>query len=163
MRGSSSSLDWLSNFAIGNSVAGCFWHAGFESAVNEVYSDLSRIVANDFTNTTFVVTGHSRGAAVANLLEVKLFDAKVPTQNVYGYNFACPDVAAGLPTGWNWLGEHNNIFNIGNAPDPVSVVPGVFGSAFLSVIPGTTWGKFGQSRWFSKNWNNLSETTLEPV
>lgn len=161
VRGSSSSLDWLSNFAIGNSVAGCFWHAGFESAVNEVYSDLSRIVANDFTNTTFVVTGHSRGAAVANLLEVKLFDAKVPTQNVYGYNFACPDVAAGLPTGWNWLGEHNNIFNIGNAPDPVSVVPGVFGSAFLSAIPGTTWGKFGQSRWFSKNWNNLSETTLD--
>jgi len=160
VRGSSSGLDWLSNFAIGNAVAGCYWHAGFESAVNEVYSDLAKFVGS-YSNTTFVITGHSRGAAVANLLAVKLFDAKVPKKDVYGYNFACPDVAAGLPTGWNWMGEHNNIFNIGNAPDPFSVVPGAIGSVFLSAIPGTTWGKFGQSFWFSKDWSSLYETSLD--
>lgn len=161
IRGSSTSLDWLSNFAMGSAVAGCFWHAGFESATNKVYNDLTRLLDNDLTNTTFVVTGHSRGAAAANLLEVKLFNAGVAQNNVYGYNFACPDVATGLPTGWNWMGEHNNIFNIGNAPDPVAVIPGVLGSIVASAIPGSSWGKFGQSRWFSNDWNSLDETTLD--
>ena len=161
IRGSSSNLDWLSNFAMGSAVAGCFWHAGFESAADKVYKDLNRFVDNNLSNTIFVVTGHSRGAAAANLLEVKLFNAGVAQENVYGYNFACPDVATGLPTGWNWMGEHNNIFNIGNTSDPVSVIPGVLGSIVAAAIPGSSWGKFGQSRWFSEDWSSLDKTTLD--
>lgn len=160
VRGSSTKLDWLSNCALGSQIAGGSWHAGFESAVNEVYSSLTSFMGGNLNNAAYVVTGHSRGAAVANLLEIKLFEAKVASAKVYGYNFACPDVARALPTMWNWLGEHNNMFNIGNAPDPVTMVPGAYGQAF-SIIPGTSWGKFGQSRWFSTDWNNLSETTLD--
>lgn len=161
IRGTTTDYEWLSNVQLGGSVLGCFWHAGFESAANAVYDSLYDFLQGNLSDTTFVITGHSRGAAAANLLEVKLFNAKVKNKDVYGYNFACPDVATGLPTGWNWLGEHNNIFNIGNAPDPVSVVPGALGSVFLSKIPGTSWGKFGQSRWFSRDWGNLSETELD--
>ncbi len=155
VRGSSSSFDWLSNFNVGVGS----WHMGFESAVNEVYDSLADFMGGNLNGATYVVTGHSRGAAVANLLEIKLFEAKVAREKVYGYNFACPDVARAIPTMWNWLGEHDNMFNIGNAPDPVTMVPGVLGGS-IGFIPGTTWGKFGQSRWFSKDWNNINEIAL---
>ncbi len=157
IRGSSSTLDWISNFTLGRNGS---WHAGFEAAVNEVYDSLISFMDGNLNGATYVVTGHSRGAAVANLLEIKLFEAKVANEKVYGYNFACPDVARAVPTMWNWLGEHNNMFNIGNAPDLVTMVPGAYGQ-IISAMPGTTWGKFGQSRWFSKDWNNSSEITLD--
>lgn len=59
------------------------------------------------------------------------------------------------------MGEHNNIFNIGNTSDPVSVIPGVLGSIVAAAIPGSSWGKFGQSRWFSEDWSSLDKTTLD--
>ena len=150
-------LDWLSNLEIGPVASiGCAWHAGFMEAADEVFGRLRTFVGNDFSNTIFAVTGHSRGGATANLLEIRLFENKVPQENVYGYNFACPDVATGYPMVWNWSGEHNNMFNIAAAGDPVSVLPG----KLITLLPGTSWGKFGESRWFASNWNNLMETTL---
>lgn len=137
------------------------FHTGFADAAKEVYTNLEEeIGAENLSSTKFVITGHSRGAAVANLLEIKLSEIGVSNKNVYGYNFACPDVAVGLPTRWNWMGEHNNIFNINNAPDPISMVPGVIGGT-INPIPGTSWGKFGQSFWFARNWSNLDELTLD--
>lgn len=151
-------LDWLSNLEIGPVASiGCAWHAGFMEAADEVFGRLRTFVGNDFSNTIFAVTGHSRGGATANLLEIRLFENKVPQENVYGYNFACPDVATGYPMVWNWSGEHNNMFNIAAAGDPVSVLPG----KLITLLPGTSWGKFGESRWFASNWNNLMETTLD--
>ncbi len=160
IRGTITSYENWSNLDIGSSVLGCFWHKGFEVAANAVYNDLKNFTGGTFENTTFVITGHSRGGATANLLEVLLFNNKVANADVYGYNFACPDVATGLPTGWNYFGEHNNIFNIGNAPDFISVVPGELGTVLIDILPGTTWGKFGRSFWFSKDWNDPEETRL---
>lgn len=71
--------------------------------------------------------------------------------------YACPDVATGVGTSWNWLGEHNNIFNIAAAGDPVSILPGkVVGTA----LTFTDWGKLGQGRWFALDWNDMAETAL---
>lgn len=159
VRGSEGDADWWSNFDI--RLNSSRFHTGFADAANEVYTQLiNKVGAENLSSTKFVITGHSRGAAVANLLEVKLSELGVPRENVYGYNFACPDVAVGLPTRWNWMGEHNNIFNINNAPDPVSMIPGVLGNV-INLVPATSWGKFGQSFWFARNWNNLDELALD--
>ena len=112
---------------------------------------------------------------------MRLSDNGIPKLNVYDYNFACPDVARNFATGWNWLGEHDNIFNIGNVNDPVTMIPGGLGDVFGSIsndmidmgmvftghdvqitesgestisTPLSNWGKFGKSYWFSEDWDN---------
>ena len=74
--------DWLSNFRIDADSSGR--HYGFATAADKVYSLviswLKDRYHNDFikSNIRYVITGHSRGAAVANLLAVRLHDAGVP-------------------------------------------------------------------------------------
>lgn len=182
--GTLESPDWKSNFNLGEAETGISWHEGFEAAANEVFDTLKVLYGNKLPtdNTFYVVTGHSRGAGVANLLSVLLSDNGVPKLNVYDYNFACPDVARNIGMGWNWLGDHDNIFNVGYANDPVTWIPGALGNllgnasdttmsivSFLSnqdlnisgsdnsglSTPMTDWGKFGRSYWVSSDWNKI--------
>ena len=143
------------------STFGAAWHGGFSRACRTVYEDLYQYLGNDLSNTVFVVTGHSLGAGVANLLELTLSNNGVAKENVYGYNFACPDVATATPFDWNPNGDHDNMFNISHAGDPISILPGVIGDTTISILNiFSQWGKFGQSYWFASNWSNLSELTV---
>lgn len=139
------------------------FHSGFEESEMKVYKDLEGFLGSTIptSNVIYVVTGHSLGAAVCNLLSVKLSDAGVPASCVFDYNFACPDVARGMGSRWNFFGEHNNMFNLADARDPVSYVPGVA----LDVVTWWnwtfTWGKYGRSYWFSYDWSNPDEVNLD--
>lgn len=185
----SMSPDWKSNFNLGEAETGISWHEGFETAANEVLNSLKSLYGDKLPtdNTFYVVTGHSRGAGVANLLSVLLSDNGVPKLNVYDYNFACPDVARNIGMGWNWVGDHDNMFNIGYANDPVTWIPGSLGNllgnasdttmsivSFLSnqnlnvsgadnsglATPMTDWGKFGRSYWVSSDWNQSDKSGI---
>lgn len=166
VRGTDGFWEWASNFnLIRNSED---QHKGFADAANEIYKEIvgaDILGTEDFSNVKFVITGHSRGAAAANLLETKLLGKGVAQKDLYGYNFACPDVSVKYDSEWNPSGKYNNMFNIGNASDPISLLPGVAGDTLTNGIKGIpngkVWGKFGVSRWFSKDWSSLAETSLD--
>lgn len=105
--------DWRSDFFhwLGSTPIGGF-HDGFRIATDKVYDALKVYLSDEENkNYKFVVTGHSRGAAVGNLLEKQLVDDGY--SDVYGYNFACPDVGRFLSS--RWISEknfYNSIFNI---------------------------------------------------
>ena len=130
-------------------------HLGFEYPAHYIYNNIVNYIQNNKItgNIKFVLTGHSRGAAVANLLAVKLMENGVNASNIYDYNFACPDVACKYK-----FPNYNNIFNLCNRRDPVPFLPGTFASTFTTV--GTSWGKFGQTYWFTKN---AEPETVNPI
>ncbi len=142
VRGSSNTSDWVGNISMLTLLDGK--HIGFSFPANRIY-DAARKMAKDkgFTGKMkYVLTGHSRGAAVANLLAVKLMEDGVSSSDVYNYNFACPDVAALFS-----FKSYNNIFNICNRLDIVPYVPGDIASAIAA--PGISWDKYGKTYWFT--------------
>ena len=165
------SEDWKSNLDLGlfSALLTSGWHRGFRTAARHVHEALIELYGDDRENTVYVITGHSRGAAVANLLAMRLSNIHVPREHVYAYTFACPDVANEMENAWNPDGRHGNIFNLACVSDPVSYIPGRLGNAIGDVLgPLTSWGKFGVSLWFSDNWedadvNRVNVSTHHPV
>ena len=130
-------------------------HNSFYHCANNIYHYIKTYIkinlSDEITSDTikYVITGHSRGAAAGNLLAVELMENGVKAENVYDYNYACPDVACKIifPT-------YNNIFNLCNRIDIVTKVPGVICSAFSTI--GYSWGKFGKTYWFTKGANTMN-------
>lgn len=147
--------DWHGNYSILTDINGK--HIGFSEPANRIYQYINNIIEtaknNNITgNIKYVITGHSRGAAVANLLSVKLMENGVSPENIYNYNFACPDVACRT-----FFTSYSNIFNLCNREDPVPFLPGNLFS--LATTPGTSWGKYGQTYWFTLD----KEGTANPL
>ena len=95
-------------------------HYSFNSAANALYSDVLEKYKDD-KNIKYVVTGHSRGAAVANILAKLLTDEKDSNSNiksVYGYTFATPTTIAKDKSG-----NYSNIFNFCFDDDFVTYMP----------------------------------------
>lgn len=95
-------------------------HYSFQSAADALYDDVNTLYQNE-KNIKYVVTGHSRGAAVANILAKKLTDAKKNEQNikaVYGYTFATP-----ATINKKKCGNYTNIFNYCFDDDFVTYMP----------------------------------------
>lgn len=127
IKGTSGNEEWYSNFDIGYDIR----HKGFDTAAGRLFDDLKAYMATihrenpSYKNTNkFLVTGHSRGAAVANLISARLSDSDYSTnRNVYGYTFATPAVSKqASETGYE------NIFNI------------VSGEDFVPQLPLAKWG-----------------------
>lgn len=165
IKGSSNTSDWITDFDIvTQELYGNGKHKGFSKTCEKVYDSLVTYLGGSLQkeHTIYMVTGHSMGAGVANLLEKKLVDKGVPKNCVYGYNFACPDTGMDYPTNWNSKGKYDNIFNIAVLGDIVPLVPGLIGDAgaarsrFIPSGWGTTWGKYGRSRWFCLDWNDAT-------
>ena len=158
VRGSSQYKNWIADFNVVTTNPASGNHAGFDIAANEVLSNMKNFLGGiNKSNVKYVITGHSYGAAVGNLLSMKLSNAGVSKSDVYNYNFACPDVARGNSLYWNPNGIHDNIFNIGYAKDYISVLPGIT----LNLGNTNAWGKYGKSYWFSKDWSKASETYID--
>ena len=141
---------WLSSTPVGG------LHDGFRIAADKVYDALKVYLSSEeIENYKFVVTGHSRGASVGNLVEKQLIDDGY--SNVYGYNFACPDVGRYLTSQWSAEKKtsYNSIFNINNTYDVITVIPGLFVNALqdkdtvLFRKGRMQWDKYGVSKWFS--------------
>lgn len=121
--------EWYSNFDIGNGDS----HAGFLSAADYVCERIRMYRTENFgteDNLSLVLTGHSRGGAVANLAAKNFIDQGA-FQSVVAYTFASPNTTTRKDAS---LKKYSSIFNIENPED------------FISSIPPAGWGysKYGR-------------------
>lgn len=96
-------------------------HYSFENAAAALLNDLDTKVGGKYDNVRYVVTGHSRGAAVANIVAKMLTDEKEGNSSiagVYGYTFATPTVIR-----LEHSGNYTNIFNFCLDDDFVTYMP----------------------------------------
>ena len=114
-------LEWFSNFNIGHQEISGDVHTGFFLAAERVKQILTDLFTNDgATNSNRILwfSGHSRGAAVSNIVSryfTENSDYASPA-HIYSYNFACPAVEK------QSIGYHN-IFNFNNTGDMIPIVP----------------------------------------
>lgn len=149
VRGTQDGGDWNTDFGMGAWTALVNGkHEGFMISVQNILRHLKLFLKSEnlaVQDIVYVITGHSLGAGVANLLAVELSDEVigVDKNNVYSYTFATPNVAKKWPLDFNSEGIHNNIKNFCNYIDIVPKLPS------LDPIPGMfVWGKFGITKWF---------------
>lgn len=112
VRGTYAAYEWLSN-AVTETENG--YHRGYYLAESDLKADLDRLIAADGSGADkriILLTGHSRGAAVADILAGQL--AAAGTGRVYCYTFACPALYYGSAS------ASGNIYNyvFGNDPIP---------------------------------------------
>lgn len=134
-------------------------HGGFSDAADALGMRLNEFLnSSDYSNTRFVFTGHSRGAAASNLLAVDMIDHGVATEQITSYNFACPDVER-MTTGIASDPRYASIFNVGHVNDLVSWIPGVIIDDDYDEND-SHWEKYGNSYWYTENWED--EYTMLP-
>jgi len=121
IRGTGESMEWAGNLNMGEGQD----HEGFAKARNELLARLDEyltdagITAEKRQTMKFLITGHSRGAAVANLTAASLTaGARDTDAAIYAYTFASPTVSFDAA-----LEGYGNIFNIVSDDDLVTQVP----------------------------------------
>lgn len=159
VRGTNKTIEeWSSNFEIGKSSAFAStsdWktknnHAGFDIAANRIMKEVDKYVSvNGLKNTdiAYWITGHSRGAAIANIIGA-YYEAADKT--AYTYTFAAPNTTMASKAA-----SYETIFNIINTDD------------FVPYLPMTDWGysRYGKTTSVSvaedyeKEWQNLTNIT----
>jgi len=161
VRGSVTWWDWIMDFSTQFNLTS--WLVSFETGKNMVLNTLlygtcntsncdcgcvgcvkceGYITFHELENPIILVTGHSQGAAIANLVAAEL-NKEMDKSDVYAYTFGTPYVQDDLlkPTEEKTTYNANdNIFNILNNNDAVTFVP------FNVLFPPThTWARFGRS------------------
>ena len=130
IRGTAGRQEWLSNANVADSTQDRQrYHEGFEKSARLILQDLTAYMANhglDAATTRFLVTGHSRGAAVANLLAAFMDRGGYTAGNIYAYTFATPNSCSDVAE--RAAARYRNIFNIVNPEDVVPQVPFIKGS-----------------------------------
>ena len=123
IRGSMENDEWFSNFNLGENGQ---HHDGYYKATKEIYNTLMQEYFEkdglDAVHRKILITGHNRGAAIANYLAGQLTDdsmdqGMIVYENIYAYTFGCPNVSrnAGL--------SYQNIFNINYEGDWYCLFP----------------------------------------
>ncbi|MBQ3527971.1 MAG: leucine-rich repeat protein, partial [Clostridia bacterium] len=120
IQGTPANAEWFSDFNLGKGVE----HEGFRNASLEVYNKLQEKFktdnAEDNAHRRVWVTGHSRGAACANILAGWLSaesEAYTSESTVTAYTFACPAVSLEADD------TLANIYNFNNDGDLITMVP----------------------------------------
>ena len=110
--------EWYSNMDFAPSRSNDTQYAeNFMLAAQDVYLSIKSLLDAD-KNAVVIVSGHSRGAATANLLGVLLDEAYDPA-NIYVYTYATPNTVRGEAA----KKEYKNIFNFINDNDVVTRMP----------------------------------------
>lgn len=125
VRGTDDSVEeWSNNFDMGNPDDGknswtSKYHKGFYQTEERVRKLLDQYVdgLNLSSDVTYWITGHSRGAAIANILSAKLID---DGNEVFAYTFATPSVIMDSSAENE---KYDSIFNIINTSDVVPYLP----------------------------------------
>lgn len=146
-----SAPEWISNVNVADSThSSVALHEGFfytQTIIQKalIYFLLKKRIDPD--STYFLITGHSRGAALSNLIGANLADqGYFPTENIYVYTFAAPNVSQEDKVRDS---KYNFIWNIVNPEDIVPIVP------LNRKDKKSEWnfGKFGQTKVFASYWN----------
>lgn len=128
VRGTAANAEWVSNANVSNSNQTLDdYHEGFLLAASEIEVSLRKLMKDceaeslDMSDAVYFVTGHSRGAAVANLVGAWLSGSdQSKTNDVFTYTFAAPKTVSKAQMGSKL---YQNIFNIVNPEDVVAYVP----------------------------------------
>lgn len=160
-------VEWLSNFKFADFGEETVDHYGFKAAEQEVKQALVRYLDDegiDASAAKFLITGHSRGGSIANLLAAE-FDGEstkhathdpavseenpalpASPENVFAYTFAAPCTTQAADRAES---RYGNIFNIVNPSDIVPQLPlstwgyGRYGTAV--VLPEADGARFSSS------------------
>ena len=125
--------EWSSNFDVGADTKEYYdamgdshphWknkqnHKGFDVASNRVYEKLTSYINTYISadaEVNMLVTGHSRGAAIANILSQMYTDNT--DYKVFGYTFAAPNTTTAKNAA-----SYKNIFNVINKDDIIPYLP----------------------------------------
>lgn len=65
-------------------------HAGFRSALDEIWDDVHKYIMTNSSSRTIIITGHSLGAALATLSAKRI--SKIVENKIYLYTFGSPRV-----------------------------------------------------------------------
>ena len=111
--------EWFSDFVnLGRNNGG--YHQGFYLAARELMQELRTIIARDGRSASqrcFLLTGHSRGAAVSNIVSAWLIEEGLASPSrLFSYNIACPN-------GSKRVYGYPCIYNIINKGDVVPEMP----------------------------------------
>ena len=124
IRGTYEGIEWVGDFDAGFMTINERNHKNFEVVKEGVYDTfniyLLKYGKNYGDNVKVYVTGHSRGAAIAELLSVEIQKNKlVSKNNIYTYNFATPNTTKIE----SYANTYTNIFNIINGFDVIPKLP----------------------------------------
>ncbi|MGN1123779.1 MAG: hypothetical protein ACI4RR_05490 [Eubacterium sp.] len=133
-----------------NSIA---FHDNFKKASDSIKPIIKKYVKKyclDYDNINLIITGHSRGAAVANLYAKEatdsingVYDGSIPSfSSVTAYTFATPNVEKYNAS----MESYNNIYNFCFAEDVVPTVP--------LTKPISGWGYWKYGKTFIANLDN---------
>jgi len=117
VRGTSGGKEWSRDFEIGKEGI----HNGFfDSSVATYTRYVEYLNQHKTSNCKAIVTGYSRGAAVAGLVAKDLIDNNIiPEDRLFAYTFESPN---SIPS--SLLNrEYNSIFNVYNSADLVAALP----------------------------------------
>ncbi len=122
IRGTNGTIEeWSSNFDVGDPATWkSEYHKGFytaEERIRTYVNDYVRRCVGDTSNLTYWITGHSRAAALSNILAAKLIDEG---KEVFAYTYATPSTTISTS---RKDAKYNSIFNIMNPRDVISYVP----------------------------------------
>lgn len=113
--------EWSSNFDMGDTTKGwnSTYHKGFYNTEQRIKLFVKKYVDKylDGKNIAYWVSGHSRGAALANILAAELIDEG---NEVFAYTFATPSTT--ISSNFNDY-KYSSIFNFVNTSDVVTYLP----------------------------------------
>ena len=136
VRGTFFLREWISNFDVGSSSKSYGdhpeWtnrkmHKGFNITANRIMNELDKYIsqhsyADRGMKKSILITGHSRGAAIANIIGKEYEDRYNRNKNIkpYTYTFGTPRVSLESKSK---LRSYKTIFNIVNEDDVVTYLP----------------------------------------
>lgn len=137
VRGTANVYEWQSNFEIGSETE----HKGFSDTASRIYEKaLAAIKKAGYAKNKLWITGHSRGAAVSDML-AKFFNGSSYFQqgDVFAYSFATPSVTTDAQ-------GCENVFNY------------VIGGDIVAYLPLSEWGytKFGTTTMLATKGNDYT-------
>lgn len=125
----------------------------FAAFADEIFTNVENYLSSTgVQNPIILVTSHSMGAAIANILAARLNGIMDPG-NVYAYTFATPRTVNEAVSG-NQAVNYPNIFNILNSNDAVTYVP----SSFFSIEEH--WRRHGIDLYINMPYSESNDTDL---
>ena len=131
VRGTPGNGEWLSNLNVADTLKGSDTetHEGFTLSASKVLETFKNYVGDndiDLDKARVLITGHSRGASVANILGAELNDGKgdvngaLSPERIYDFTFESPTTTLSSS---RKSSSYDNIFNIVNPEDVITRVP----------------------------------------